>query len=129
MSPSTLDTLLPAEGVEGFATGAGLLEVLMGGTSTCWMPLRASIWALIFAAAAAAAAAASTGVLGLPSVAGLCLARGLRLLLESEFLATGERDLRSKREFFRGSGSVWSKRDRLRGASSDILFRDRELVG
>jgi len=129
MSPSTLAMLLPAEGVVGFATGAGLLEVLIGGTSICWMPLRASIWALILAAAAAAAAAASTGVFGLPSVTGLCFASGLRLLLDSEFLATGERDLRSNREFFRGSGSVWSKRDRLRGASSDILFGGRVSIG
>ena len=72
------------------------------------MPLRASICALILAAAAAAAAAGSAGVLGLLSVDGLLadLARGLRLLRDSESLATGERDLRSNREVFRASGSV-----------------------
>lgn len=126
MSPSSLLVLLPAEGVLGAADdeGAGLLELLMGGTSTCWMPLRASIWALIFAAAAAAAAAGSAGVLDLVSDDGLRadLDRGLRLRRDSDSrsLATGERDLRSKREFLRGSGSVWSNRDLFRGASSDI---------
>ena len=72
------------------------------------MPLRASICALMRAAAAAAAAAGSTGVLGFVSVEVLLadLDNGLRLLRDSESLATGERDLRSNLEGFRGSGSV-----------------------
>lgn len=65
---------------------------------------------MILAAAAAAAAAGSVAVLGLVvSVEeGLRadLDSGLRLLRGSESLATGERDLRSNLEFFRGSGSV-----------------------
>lgn len=104
--------LFPALGVLGFADeeGPGLLDPWIGGTSTVWMPLRASICALILAAAAAAAAAGSAGVLGLLSVEGLRadLESGLRLLRESDSrsLETGDRDLRSNREFLRGSGSV-----------------------
>lgn len=111
MSPSTLLKLLPLDAAAGFGVvaGAGLADCI-GGTSTCCIPLRASICALILAAAAAAAAAGSAGVFdfGLSSVAGLRAERGLRLLRgsESRSLDTGERDLRSNREFFRGSGSV-----------------------
>lgn len=118
--------LFPAEAALGFADDevSGLSELWMGGTSTDWTPLLASIWALILAATAATAAARSTGVLGLLSAEGLRadLESGLRLLRESDScsLETGDRDLRSNREFLRGSGSVWSKRDRFRGTSSGM---------
>jgi len=128
------------------ATFPSLLEVeadLTGGTSTCWIPLRAWSWALIRAAAAAvgqvrdettsisgssipAAAAGSTGDLTSGVVLSRFLDRGLRSRPESNFSvlrAGGERDLRSKREALRGSGSVWSKRDlfALRRSVSSIL--------
>ncbi len=124
-----------------------------GGTSTCWMPLRAWSWALIRAAAAAknlrltnhdsrdhdtragaregslpAAAAGSTGG-DLESVgASRGLERGLRSRSrpESGLRAGGERERRSNRER-RGSGSVWSKRDRfvLRRSESSIAEKSR----
>ena len=101
-----------------------MLEDWIGGTSTCWMPRRASICALILAAAAAAAAAGSTGVMGFESIEGLRtdFDKGLLLRRDSEFLETGERDLRSNLEVFRGSGSVWSKRERFLGALSSHIM-------
>jgi len=109
-----------------------------GGTSTCWMPLRAWSCALIRAAAAAviqvsskqkkggqkcqelhwvslpAAAAGSTGGDFESEGASRGFDRGLRSRsrAESGLRAGGERERRSKRER-RGSGSVWSKRERL----------------
>lgn len=75
----------------------------IGGTSTCWTPLRAWIWALILAAAAAAAAAGSlfSTMAGLPELRGI----GLRLRRASESLLEGDRERRSNRER-RGSTSV-----------------------
>lgn len=69
-----------------------------------------------------AAAAGSRGVLRLsPEGFWWSLSNGLRLLLLSLCLDAGDRERRSNREAFLGSGSVWSKRDRFRGASSDMF--------
>ena len=111
-----------------------------GGTSTCWMPLRACKSAFILAAAAAsdhsamhpnllrvrtnipAAAAGSRGVPRLSLVVGLLLSlpSGLRLRRDSWCREEGDLERLSNRDALRGSGSVWSNRDRLRGASSDM---------
>ena len=120
----------------------------MGGTSTCCIALRACKSALIFAAAAAetisdgsdgngsfcrilpAAAAGSGAALLFSAAPGerLDFPSGLRLRLDSVCLEDGDRERRSKRDCFRGSGSVWSKRDRFLGASSDILGDGRNAM-
>lgn len=97
-----------------------LTEERIGGTSTCWTPFFALIWAFILAAAALAAAAASIALtLGCePTVDGLSLASrgiGLRVRRGSDSRVDGERERRSKRE--RGAGSPRSKRERGRESS------------
>lgn len=126
ISPLTVLALLPAGVAPGDADlAAGLADDMIGGTSTCWIPFLAWIWALIFAAAAATglsvsqwhrkavfdsptAAAGSTP----PDFGGSALAlsesfsSGLLLRRGSDLLAGGERDRRSNLEALLGSGSV-----------------------
>jgi hypothetical protein len=105
-------------GVEvGCGGGDSVSADLMGGTSTCWIPLRAWSEALIRAAAAAAAAAASVGDFFVSGIASFVT--GLRSLPDSERRDGGERERRSNREVLLGSGSVWSKRERFTVRRSD----------
>lgn len=71
-----------------------------------------------------AAAAGSTAVFAGASPAGLRGSRlsGLRVRVDSDCLAEGDRERRSNRER-RGSGSVWSKRERLTRRSSSVMAR------
>lgn len=116
ISPLTKLALLPAPEAAGEADwpAEGLDIERIGGTSTCWIPFFAWIWALILAAAAAAAAAGSEGLRLAEAEAGLLEARasGLRLLRGS-LTAGGDRDRRSNLDVRFGSGSFWSKRERL----------------
>lgn len=72
-----------------------------------------------------AAAAGSSAGFFFSSGVGLrgCLPSGLLLRLDSDFLADGDRERRSKRDERLTSGSVWSNRDRLalRRSSSAIV--------
>ena len=139
ISPFIVLALLPAPDAPGEADfpAAGLSVDRIGGTSTCWIPFFAWIWALILAAAAAgnicqpnsqicnsifpghvpAAAAGSAPPFFAASGAGLsdALATGLLLRLDSVvgFRAGGERERLSNLETLFSSGSVWSKRERF----------------